>query len=127
MFYSREEFQGIVSVLLTAERSLALYPSGHPRIQEALSDCFLHLRDLLQRERQIPIILAGREFFSGLEKTDRTNQRVLELFNWEEDPVNRYQMQRIRQRHSSKYKDGGGSQPFMDLEHECRERYAKLA
>jgi putative nucleotidyltransferase with HDIG domain len=65
MFFSREEFQGIVSVLLTAESSLALYPSGHPHIQEALSECFLHLRDLLQRERQIPIVLAGKEFVVG--------------------------------------------------------------
>ncbi len=65
MFFSREEFQGIVSVLLTAERSLALYPSGHPHIQQALSECFLHLRDLLQREHQIPIVLAGREFVVG--------------------------------------------------------------
>ncbi len=65
MFLSREEFQGIVSLLLTAERSLALYPSSHPRIQQALSECFFHLRDLLQREQQIPIVLAGREFVVG--------------------------------------------------------------
>jgi putative nucleotidyltransferase with HDIG domain len=65
MFFSREEFQGIASVLITAERSLALYPSGHPHIQQAITECFLHLRELLQREGQIPIVLAGREFVVG--------------------------------------------------------------
>jgi putative nucleotidyltransferase with HDIG domain len=65
MFFSRQEFQGIASVLITAERSLALYPSGHPHIQQALEECFLHLRELLQRERQIPIVRAGREFVVG--------------------------------------------------------------
>ena len=77
--------------------------------------------------RHLRYIIAGRDFYSLLEKSDRTTSRVLDLFNWEEDPSNRYQMQRMLRRHSWKYRGEHGSQPFLDLEHECRERYAKLA
>jgi HD-GYP domain-containing protein (c-di-GMP phosphodiesterase class II) len=65
MFTNRQEFKEIAAALLTGQRALALYPSGHPHIKTALADCFRVLRTLLQRERQIPIVLAGNEFVVG--------------------------------------------------------------
>ena len=65
MFADRKEFMEVAAALLTGQRSLALYPTGHPHIKIALEDCFQVLRALLQRERQIPIVLAGNEFVVG--------------------------------------------------------------
>ncbi|MFQ5742970.1 MAG: HD-GYP domain-containing protein [Acidobacteriota bacterium] len=65
MSIGRSEFQEIVAVLLAGQHALDLYPRGHPQIQQAIKDCYLRLRDLLQRERQIPIVLAGEEFVVG--------------------------------------------------------------
>ncbi|MCH7826021.1 MAG: HD domain-containing protein [Acidobacteria bacterium] len=65
MFADRKEFKEVAAALLTGQRSLALYPAGHPHIKVALEDCFRVLRTLLQRERQIPIVLAGNEFVVG--------------------------------------------------------------
>ena len=65
MFADRKEFKEVAAALLTGQRSLALYPLGHPHIKTALEDCFRILRTLLQRERQIPIVLAGNEFVVG--------------------------------------------------------------
>ena len=84
------------------------------------------LHDFLQRRHRL-LIVVGREFVSFLEKTDRTREKVLDLFKWEERPGNRYQMERLRRRHAGKYSRWPHHQPFMNLEHECRERYAWLA
>lgn len=65
MFLSRDEFLGLASVLLNGQRTLSLYPTGHPHIQHALDDCYRRLRALLQREQQIPVVLAGNEFIIG--------------------------------------------------------------
>lgn len=65
MFTNRQEFRGIATALLTGQRALTLYPSGHPHVKTAFADCFRVLRTLLQRERQIPIVLTGNEFVVG--------------------------------------------------------------
>ena len=65
MFANRNEFKKLAAVLLNGQRVLALYPAGHPQIKEALDECYLRLRELLQRERQLPIVLAGDEFVVG--------------------------------------------------------------
>lgn len=65
MFTNRREFKEIAAALLTGQRALALYPPGHPHIKTALNDCYRVLRTFLQREQQIPIVLAGNEFVVG--------------------------------------------------------------
>jgi len=65
MFTNREEFKGLAAALVTGQRSLALYPPGHPHIKTALDECYRMLRALLQREQQLPIVLAGNEFVVG--------------------------------------------------------------
>jgi putative nucleotidyltransferase with HDIG domain len=65
MFASRQEFKSLASALVAAQRSIALYPPGHPRIKASLDDCFRLLRDLLQRHQQVPIVLADKEFVVG--------------------------------------------------------------
>lgn len=65
MFTSRKEFRSLAAALVTAQRSLLLYPSGHPYIKTAMDECYRILRTLLQRERQLPIVLAGNEFVIG--------------------------------------------------------------
>lgn len=65
MFASRKEFRSLAAALVTAQRSLLLYPSGHPYIKSALDECYRLLRAVLQRERQLPMVLAGNEFVVG--------------------------------------------------------------
>ncbi len=65
MFANRKEFHEVAAALLTGQRALSLYPPGHPHIKTATDDCFRRLRELLQREQQIPIVLAGDEFVVG--------------------------------------------------------------
>jgi putative nucleotidyltransferase with HDIG domain len=65
MFANRAEFRKLAAALLHGQRALALYPTGHPHIKIALDDCYLFVRQLLQREHQIPIVLAGNEFVVG--------------------------------------------------------------
>ncbi len=65
MFANRKEFREVAAALLTARRALTLYPPGHPHIKTASDDIFRRLRELLQREQQIPIVLAGNEFVVG--------------------------------------------------------------
>jgi len=65
MFTSRQEFKSLAAALLTGQRSLALYPPGHPHIKTALDDCHRQLRVLLQREQRLPMVLAGNEFVVG--------------------------------------------------------------
>jgi putative nucleotidyltransferase with HDIG domain len=65
MFANRAEFRKLAAALLTGQRALVLYPAGHPYIKTALDDCYLFVRQLLQREQQIPIVLAGNEFVVG--------------------------------------------------------------
>ena len=65
MFTNRQEFTEIAAALLTGQRALTLYPVGHPHVKTAFADCFRVLRTLLQREKQIPIVLAESEFVLG--------------------------------------------------------------
>lgn len=65
MFRNRDEFLSVSAALLTAQRTLSLYPPGHPHIRDALEECHLRLRELLQRERQVGFVLAGEEFVAG--------------------------------------------------------------
>lgn len=65
MFINRQEFRGLAAALVTGQRSLSLYPPGHPHIKTAIDDCYGLLRTLLQRAQQIPIVLAGNEFVVG--------------------------------------------------------------
>ena len=65
MFANRKEFLEVAAALLTAQRALSLYPPGHPHIKTATDDSVRRLRELLQREQQIPIVLTGDEFIVG--------------------------------------------------------------
>ncbi len=65
MFVNRQEFKEIAAAILTGQRALTLYPSGHPHVKTAFAHCFRVLRTLLQREQQIPIVLTGNEFVVG--------------------------------------------------------------
>jgi len=65
MFIDRSEFRQVAAALLNGQRALALYPVGHPQIKTTLDDCFRLLRELLQREKQVPMLLAGDEFVVG--------------------------------------------------------------
>lgn len=65
MFTTREEFRELAAGLIAAQRSMALYPPGHPHVSTAIDGCYRTLRRLLQREQQVPIVLAGNEFVVG--------------------------------------------------------------
>ncbi|MEX1256854.1 MAG: HD domain-containing phosphohydrolase [Gemmatimonadota bacterium] len=53
------------ALLLSAARTQALYPPGHHRAQEAIRDCYVRLRTLLQDQRRFRIALVDEEFIVG--------------------------------------------------------------
>ncbi|MGD8330496.1 MAG: HD domain-containing protein [Acidobacteriota bacterium] len=79
MFTTREEFRQLAAALITAQRAMALYPPGHPHIEIAIDDCYGTLRRLLQREQQVPIVLAGNEFVVGNLQVPVVGEAIEEL------------------------------------------------